>query len=120
MVGGSQMWPDAQALDFLTKHDDAAQLPVVARVTVLKRVGAFECEAAVVVPGGSDVGKRNRIVKKLHLLCLTLAAGSPHGYFMDTGALKPQPEKTAQDGRADDFKPGHDKKEPSAAQTARG
>jgi hypothetical protein len=104
-VCASESRADIQELNLLAEHADVAQLSVVARVTVLKHVSALEREAAVFVSGRFDIGERNRVVEELHVLRQTLAAGSPHGDFMDTGAVEPQPEKSAQNACAEDFKP---------------
>ena len=92
-------------LNYLAKHADAAWLSIIASVTVLKSVGAFECEASVFVSCRFDTCEGDCIVEKLHFIHMALAAGVLHGDLADTGTFEPQPERTSQNGYADDFKP---------------
>lgn len=65
---------DIHALHFLAEHDNAAWLPVVARVTVLEGVGALEYEASICVPLGPDACNGNRIVEELHAIAMAFPA----------------------------------------------
>ncbi|MEX1165786.1 MAG: hypothetical protein WEK74_02750, partial [Hydrogenophaga sp.] len=107
-VRASQWRSEIQALNHPAKHDDVTGLSIIAGITVLKNVGALEREAPVFVACRLDTGEGNRIVKELHLIHLTLAAGALNGELANTGAFEPQPENAAQTDGDDDFKPRHD------------
>jgi hypothetical protein len=88
-VRAGQSRADIQKLNFLAKHDDAAWLSIIASVTVLKSVGAFECETSVVVSCHFDICEGDSIVKELHLIRLTSASGALHRDLVDTGTVEP-------------------------------
>jgi hypothetical protein len=109
-VSTSQWRAEKQELNHLAEHDDAAWLSIIASAAVFKSVSAFECEASVLVSCQLDVFEEDSTVEKLHLIQIALAAGPLHGDLVDSGTFEPQPEKTSQNGYADDFKPRHDGK----------
>ena len=76
-------------LNYLAKHDHAAWLSIIARVTVFKSVGAFECEAPVFVSCRFDTCEGDCIVEKLHFIHMTSAAGVLHRDLADTGTFEP-------------------------------
>ena len=80
---------NTQELNFPAKHDDAAWLSIIAGVTVLKSVGAFEYEASVSVSCRFDIREDDSIVEELHLIHMTLAAGALHRDLVDTGTVEP-------------------------------
>ncbi len=88
-VRACQSRADIQEQNFPAKHDDAAWLTIIARVTVLKCVGAFEYEASIVVSCRFDICEGDSIVKELHLIHKTLAAGALHRDLVDTGTVEP-------------------------------
>lgn len=88
-VRTDQARADTQELNFLAKHDDAAWLSIVASVTVLKSVGAFEYEASVFVSCWFDRCEGDSVVEELHLIHMTLAAGALHRDLVDTGTVEP-------------------------------
>jgi len=88
-VHAGQSRADIQELNFLAKHDDAAWLSIIASVTVLKSVGAFEYEASIFVSCRFDICEGDSIVEELHLIHMTLAAGARHRDLVDTGTVEP-------------------------------
>lgn len=104
-VRPGRSWADIQELNHPAQHGDAAWLPIIARVTVLKGVGAFECEPSVFISCRFDACEGDGRVEELHFVHMALAARTIHGDLVNTGAFEPQPEKTTQKGDADDFKP---------------
>ena len=88
-VRADQSWTDTHELNFLAKHDDAAWLSIIASVTVLKTVGAFEYEASFFVSCRFDICEEDSIVEELKLIHLTLAAGALHRDLADTCTVEP-------------------------------
>lgn len=88
-VRAGQSRADAQELNFLAKHDDPAWLSIIASVTVLKNVSAFEYEVSVFVSYRFDICEGDGIVEELHLIHMTLAAGALHRDLADTGTVEP-------------------------------
>ena len=88
-VRADQARADTQEMNFLAKHDDADWLSIVASVTVLKSVGAFEYEASVIVSCRFDSCEGDSVVEELHLTHMTFSAGALHRDLVDTGTLEP-------------------------------
>ena len=88
-VRARQSRAEIQELNHLAKHGDVAQLSIVACVTVLKRVGALQCEASALVACQPYFCEGNSIVEELHLIHLTLAARARHSDLPDTGTFEP-------------------------------
>jgi hypothetical protein len=80
---------DIQELNFLAKHDDAAWLSIIASVTVLKSVGAFEHEVSIFVSSRFDICEGDSIVEELHLIHMTLSTGALHRDLVDMGTVEP-------------------------------